>query len=74
MDFKTPNGQKFSGKRVFDKRKNVFLDVYVGKPTDFKSPTMVRQRLRLALLEKRRCLSEGAAGEIKAPKSTKNEE
>ena len=28
----------------------------------------------LALLEKNRCLSEGAAGEIKAPKSTKNEE
>jgi hypothetical protein len=31
-------------------------------------------RLGLALLEKGRCLSEGAAGEIKAPKSTKNEE
>jgi hypothetical protein len=28
----------------------------------------------LALLEKGRCLSEGAAGEIKAPKSTKKEE
>jgi len=30
--------------------------------------------LPLALLEKGRCLSEGAAAEIKAPKSAKNED
>jgi hypothetical protein len=40
---RTPNEQEFPEKWVFDKRKNVFLNECVGKPTDFKSPPMVRQ-------------------------------
>jgi hypothetical protein len=43
---KTLNGQEFPGKRVFYKRKNAFFDVCVGKPTDFKSPPMVRQLVK----------------------------
>jgi hypothetical protein len=30
-------------KRVFDKRKNIFVDVCVDKAADFKSPPMKRQ-------------------------------
>jgi hypothetical protein len=30
----TPNGQKVSGKWVFDNRKNRFLEVFVGKSMD----------------------------------------
>jgi hypothetical protein len=45
MDLKIPNGQKYPEKRVFDNRKKV-LNVFVGKPTDFKSPPMATQRLR----------------------------
>jgi hypothetical protein len=32
---------RISEKRVFDKRKSVFLGVCVDKPTDFKSPPMM---------------------------------
>jgi hypothetical protein len=42
-DLKTPNGQEFPEKRVFGKLKNAFLDVFVVKPADFKSPPIVHQ-------------------------------
>jgi hypothetical protein len=40
-ELKNAQRTRISGKQVF-KNENVFLDVCAGKPTDFKSPPMVR--------------------------------
>jgi hypothetical protein len=52
-DSKTPNGQLFLEKRVFDQR-FFFWDVCVDKPTDFKSPPMHRN-VRLVEENAREC-------------------
>jgi len=46
---KRPTDINNQEKSVFDNRRNVFLVVYVGKPTEFKSPPMIQQRTAIEI-------------------------